>query len=272
LPAAVKKEGKVDFTVDEDNRPNEVEVYSFSTRDALTTTSKVFEHLDSSPHERSSIVALERTLYLPHSKDQMLEAMRDGGCDDEDAEVALDLSRTLSLVKESGEGEERLFFNEYAFNDNPERIARALRTVKPETLNDIRAVQKFLQDSPGFPLDQLGKQVNPQTIEMMEGVGLLDAMPVRSPHGQAVFATIPQLRGAALNGPIISADVFHKAKALLNCLRYGQYFSSKGRGRIEDDNMLVNIVRKLVRGEELRPSTAAGQDYRILDPLGQKNR
>jgi hypothetical protein len=72
----------------------------------------------------------------------------------------------------------------------------------------------------------------------------------------------------AIGEPFLSADVFHKAKTLLNCLRYGQFNSRPGRGKIVDDAMLRAIVAKLVRGEELAPSTAAAEDYRVLEKDG----
>jgi hypothetical protein len=102
----------------------------------------------------------------------------------------------------------------------------------------------------------------------MEGVGLFDAMTVRSSIGEATFITLPQLKGIAIDAPILSADVFHKGKVLLSCLRFGEVKSSPWRGRISSAGKMLNIVKKLVRGDWVGPCTAIGQDYVLLEKDG----
>ena len=99
----------------------------------------------------------------------------------------------------------------------------------------------------------------------MEGVGLLDAITVQSPYGTATYYTTPQLKGQGVGTFSISEDVFHKAKILLSCLRFGQTKSVYGRGKISTHDKMVNIVNKLVRGEWVGKCTAIGQDYQLLE-------
>ena len=72
----------------------------------------------------------------------------------------------------------------------------------------------------------------------------------------------------AINTSFLSVDVFHKAKVLLSCLRFGEIKSQPWRGRIETHQKMVNIVKKMVRGEWVGPCTAIGRDYQLLEKDG----
>ncbi len=264
----LKNQGRIDFTTNSEGEPVEVEVYIFSSKDAIETTARIFGVSDATDEERGSIVTLEETFHLPLTKQEMLSNLHRAGCDDESAEFSVELQVALRLVKSSDVGGKTLYFNEYAFADDPMKVVRAFASMNPELLRNIRDVQDMLKAQPGYPLESLKRSFPHHALEAMEGIGLIDVMPVRSPNGIAMYVTIPQLRGVAIGEPFLSADVFHKAKTLLNCLRYGQFNSRPGRGKIVDDAMLRAIVAKLVRGEELAPSTAAAEDYRVLEKDG----
>lgn len=264
----LKEQGRVDYTTDDRGRPNAVEVFSFSTRDAIETTSKALDSLDPTPEERGATEALEATFMMPRYKSELLDTLSAVGISDEHAELSLKLQKSLDLVKVASLGKEAIFYNEYSFTENPDKSVRAIASLESDQRQVVLDVQAVLHQRPGLLVRDLTANYGDKTIEMMEGIGLLDTMLVRSPYSEEAFATLPQMRGEAIGLPSVSADVFHKAKTLLNCLRFGQYISNPSRGRIVDDEMLLAIVRKLVRGEELKPSTAAGQDYRILEREG----
>lgn len=264
----LKDEGKIDYQTDAVGGFGDVEVYSFSSSDALTTTARLFDRLEPSEQERGSIETLEETFYMPQTEGDMLDSLHESGLGDSDAKLTLELQDALGLVKTSDVDKGKLYYNEYAFNIEPEKALKVIGSLRDADARNVKDIQELLKGTPGYPMELLTRKFPPTIVNMMEGIGMIDAMPVRSPNGQAVYVTIPQLRGVAIDQPILSTDVFHKAKTLLNCLRYGQHHSVAGRGRIVDEQMLVNVIRKLIRGEELRPSTAAGEDYRILERDG----
>lgn len=264
----LKRQGKVDFTVDADDEPVDVEVYSFSSQDAIETTARIFDAGEASAEERGSLLTLESTFYWPQTEPEMLEVLHDAGCADKSAELAIKLQTALGMVKSSDVRGTPLYYNEYAFADDSGKRLQAIASIDPNLRRNIQDVQDLLRAQPGYPLEILEAKFPKEALEAMEGIGIIDVMPVRSPNGVAAYVTIPQLRGAAIGQPLLSSDVFHKAKTLLNCLRYGQHNSTPNRGKIVDDSMLKAIVRKLVRGEELKPSTAAAEDYRVLEKDG----
>jgi hypothetical protein len=63
----------------------------------------------------------------------------------------------------------------------------------------------------------------------------------------------------------MGVDCFHHAKMLLCCLKYGQMKSRASRGKIRD---LGWILDALLRGGEVGPCDAIGQDYTILENEG----
>jgi hypothetical protein len=261
----LRRLGKVDFDLDDTDAYSEVEVYSFSSKDALLTTAALYDQSDPAPEEDASLVSLERTLWLPRRHDEIVQDMTDAGITESTAMSALGLQETLGLLRTNSTGDCKLYYNEYAFAENSGTISKTLHGLRDSDRQTVEDIQHLVEQRPGLPRDDIDAQFPSKITEMMEGVGLLDAMTVHSPHGDATFLTLPQLRGIAIGLPAISADVFHKAKALLNCMRYGSYRSWPGRGQIVSDEMMVNIVRKLVRGETVGPCTAIGEDYRLLE-------
>ena len=57
-------------------------------------------------------------------------------------------------------------------------------------------------------------------------------------------------------------DCFDMAKSLVAALFYGMSSRSSSQGRI---SMLPALLSKLIRGGEVGPATAIGQDYRVLE-------
>jgi len=71
----LKDEGKIDYQTDAVGGFGDVEVYSFSSSDALTTTARLFDRLEPSEQERGSIETLEETFYMPQTEGDMLDSL-----------------------------------------------------------------------------------------------------------------------------------------------------------------------------------------------------
>jgi len=57
-------------------------------------------------------------------------------------------------------------------------------------------------------------------------------------------------------------DAFDLAKAFVSSLTYGMTKSRSSRGQIE---MIEQLLKALIRGDEVGPVSAIGQDYKILE-------
>jgi hypothetical protein len=172
------------------------------------------------------------------------------------------------LVKSTGEGTEQVLYNEYSFSGDPSRVAKALSSLDNSDREMVLELQKTVMENPGFLQDAIPSTIKPEIVQMMEGIGLLDGVTVLSTIGSATFFTTPQLKGQGIGSFSLSEDVFHKAKVLLSCLRFGQTKSTWGRGRISTQDKMLNIINKLIRGEWVGPATSIGQDYALLEMDG----
>lgn len=225
----------------------------------------MYEKFNPSEFEQASLLGLQSTYELPRFQDEMTEILTGNGIKEEVALTTIQLQEVLSLVKTSGNPNEKILYNEYAFSGDPSKVAKALNNLKPNEKDMVHEVQNLVMNSPGFYSELIPKHISPNIITMMEGVGLLDGITVQSPFGNATYYTTPQLKGQGLGAFSLSEDVFHKAKILLSCLRFGQTKSVSGRGRISTHEKMVNIINKLVRGEWVGKCTAIGQDYQLLE-------
>ena len=262
----LKKLGKVDYTLS-DGAPKDVEIYCFSGKDAIQTVATMFEGADTTEAERASLVSLDETFHAPKYGDEIIEKLTGHGFSEQVARQTLQLQETLTLVKASPEGTAKLFYNEYAFADDPHKIAGALKGLSLSEKQTVTDIQELLQKRPGMPMDDLASFPT-HVVEMMEGVGLIDVVPVYSPYGKADFVTLPQHKGISIGSSPLSHDVFHKVKLMLSCLRYGEIKSQYHRGKIKSAEMLLNIINKLNRLDWVGPCTAIGQDYQLLERDG----
>ncbi len=260
----LRGEGKVDFITDEQGNVKETEIYCFSSKDAIETASQLYEKFEPTPVENASIVGLQATFELPRFSTEFLEVLTQQGIAESVAKDTLSLQRTFGLVKISKYDEE-IIYNEYAFSGDPSSIPKALAGLSNTDRDMVSEVQHLVMDNPGFLLEAIPKHIKPEIISIMEGIGLVDGITVKSLAGEATFLTVPQLKGQGLGSFSLSEDVFHKAKILLSSLRFGQAKSSYGRGSISSSDKMFNIVNKLLRKEWVGPCTAIGQDYQLLE-------
>ncbi|QMV42667.1 hypothetical protein [Cohnella cholangitidis] len=265
----LKAEGKIDYNTDIDGGVKELEIYCFSTVDALQTVARMYEKFEPSEFEQASLLGLQSTYELPRYENELKDILSKNGIRDEVAATAVQLQQVLGLVKTSGDPSEQILYNEYAFSGDPTKVAKAISNLDSTEKDMVNEVQSLVMDSPGFQADAIPQYISPHIVKLMEGVGLLDGITVQSSFGSAVYYTTPQLKGQGIGGVLsFSQDIFHKAKILLSCLRFGQTKSVYGRGRISTQDKMVNIVNKLVRGEWVGKCTAIGQDYQLLEMDG----
>lgn len=261
----LKNLGQVDYSSDNMGRISELEVYCLSMEDAIKTTSDLFDELEPSNVEEANILSLQSTYELPRTQEELLEELSNDGISDNVVNEVISLQQTFGLVKTETVCEEPVYYNEYAFTGDAGKIKKALINLKEEDKSTVEYVLNTVMESQGFLANSFEGEVNPSIIKMMEGVGLLDGITVSSEFGEATFYTTPQIKGQGVGTFKLSDDVFHKAKILLSCLRFGQMKSTYGRGRISTKDKMLNIINKLLRGEWVGPCTAIGQDYQLLE-------
>lgn len=262
---ALKKQGMVDYKLDDFDRPTEVEVYCFSNETAIDVASNIFEERVKKEIENANLDLLEGTYIIPMNEVEIKNKLsNDLNYKEENVERLIELHQVLNITKEN----RGLRYNEYTFTGNEEKIMASLSNLKTADKDQVKQVLDEISRNQGLLYENLQGSYDSNILKMMEGVGMIEGIDVISDFGNATFVTTPQIKGTGVGKFDISSDIFHKAKVLLSCLRFGQEKSTFGRGRISTEEKMINIIRKLNRGEWLNPCTAAGEDYKLLEREG----
>lgn len=262
---ALKKQEMVDYKLDEFDRPIEVEVYCFSNETAINAASNIFEQRVNKEIENANLDLLESTFSMPMTELEIKEELSNNlSYKEEDVNSLIDLHQVLNITKEN----RGLRYNEYTFTGNEDKIMASLSNLKTSDKDQVQQILNEISMNQGFLYDNLKCKYNSDILNMMEGVGMIEGIDVISDFSDATFVTTPHIKGTGIGKFDISSDIFHKAKVLLSCLRFGQEKSTYGRGKISTEEKMINIIRKLNRGEWLNPCTAAGEDYKLLEREG----
>lgn len=262
---ALKKQGMVDYKLDDFDRPTEVEVYCFSNETAIDVASNIFEERVKKEIENANLDLLEGTYIIPMNEVEIKDKLSNKlNYKEENVERLIELHQVLNITKEN----RGLRYNEYTFTGNEDKIMASLSNLKTPDKDQVKQVLDEISRNQGLLYDNLKGSYDSNILKMMEGVGMIEGIDVISDFGNATFVTTPQIKGTGVGKFDISSDIFHKAKVLLSCLRFGQEKSTFGRGRISTEEKMINIIRKLNRGEWLNPCTAAGEDYKLLEREG----
>lgn len=264
----LKKLGQVDYSTDNLGKIKELEVYCYSMEDAIKTSSDLFDQLNPDDQEKANLLSLQTTYELPRTKNELIEDLSCKGVQENVAKEILSLQDIFGLVKSDKINDDLIYYNEYAFTGDCGKIEKAISNLNNNEKDSVKYVLNMVMESQGFLADSFGNEIDPSIIRMMEGIGLLDGVTVKSKFGEATFYTTPQLKGQGVGEFKLSDDVFHKAKILLSCLRFGQMKSTYGRGKISTMDKMLNIINKLIRKEWVGPCTAIGQDYQLLEMDG----
>ncbi|MGH7407031.1 MAG: hypothetical protein ACREKF_03375, partial [Candidatus Methylomirabilales bacterium] len=233
----------------------------------LSSAARIFDACDPTPRDVANIEALEHVCLLPRTESELVAHLAQTGFEERDAALTVNLQQQLGLagVDKSPMLPEPIIFNEHAFVEKPSKIVAALKALKPKQREILLEVQHHVEIAGCALYEELVKKFPPDVLRLMEGLGLLDRQEVVSPFSNADFATLPQTFGVYGGKFGMGVDCFHHAKMLLCCLTFGTVKSIWGRGKINDP---IHILNSLLRGNEVGPCTAIGQDYKILEGEG----
>lgn len=224
----------------------------------LEAIGELFVELNPSAVAKASLAALHGTLHLPIPQDQLVSSLVTAGLNERDVKKAIEhlvsislLSRTLD--QESGSP---LLFNPMVFKKNAQDVFSAINGLGTNQRQNALDVIQWVKDNPGIPIpDRYPKEV----IDLLVSCGLIDVSVISVVGGTVnqAFPTMPAL-WAAQGVNELGGDIVDDAKALLNSFRFGEIFSTSGRGKIFDPEILVD---RLISRGQVGPCTAIGQDY-----------
>ena len=245
-----------------------------SKKAVLEAVGKLFPLLQPTAVERATVELLSATLQLPKTIESLINELAAKSFKERDIRQAIRLATEIGLTGETQETESgsTLLFNPHSFEGNAKDAYTVLKNLNPTERQKALDIHQFIQQNPGVPLP-VG--VDAKILNLLVKVGIVDYSKITTSAGNqgAFFATAPHIWDVfdKTAGTQLSVDLIDDAKLLLNSFRYGQYFSTPGRGQIINPRWIVN---KLVEEGEIatqKPATAIGEDYPLALSRGIVN-
>jgi len=245
-----------------DGRPaiHSVETAATSKSEVFKTVGKLFESLSPSEQERATVAVLELTLPVPVPRAKVLSRLAAQGQKEEVIEGAVTHLVSVELIRQTREtsGGEPILYNPYVYASPSLDVRKILKALKGIPYEHALAILEHIKTKPGVPLPA-GMDEN--VLTLMVKMGLIDnsAILARGGAHKKEFPTLPHVWGVFGAGDgALSEDLIDDSKLFLNSLRYGQFYSTSSRGRIDNPWVLVD---RLIRRGEVGPATAIGEDY-----------
>ncbi|MBO2661643.1 hypothetical protein [Shewanella algae] len=159
---------------------------------------------------------------------------------------------------------ENLYYNGNIFRrDNPKKVYNVLSALSQSEVSLTNQINEELKSKGCLSVEYVKKVLGDSLFSKLAVVGLYDVNVVSNSKEQAGFVTLPSAF-TKYTDPLVD-DAFDLAKAFVSSITYGMTKSYWERGRIQDVTLLVG---SLIRGNEIGPVPAIGQDYRILELKG----
>lgn len=259
--------GKVGVRKTRDGTIEGIENYFFSTQEVIQTVSQIYQKNNPTTYEAINIDSLQMLGLRPRTENDIKDELCSIGHSEEHVEATLHLQENFGLVgvKRNEFVTGAIFYNDHIFQDDPTKAVKAMEALKRDEKQAVEDIQELLRQFPGYSVDLLKSKFPAKIVNTLHGVGLLEELEVVSSYGNASFATLPNLRVSESGSLSLMSDIYHKAKLLLSCIRYGQVKSVQVRGKIIDPLWIVNA---LLQGRWIGPCTAIGEDYRVLELQG----
>ncbi len=245
-----------------DQSDDEVSVLGVTTRGALGHAADMYQEAEPTPYEQASISLAEIASVSPVRRSDASEKIGDeyhltkGQVGD-----FLNRAEECGFVEKEGEGEDRLLFNGNHFRrDSVAKTQRVLASLTAADHKLVTEVGEQLSQNGCLTVSDVENILSKQLFEKLIAAGVYDLNQVTNEQGSHIYVTSPSAFHKFVD-PMVD-DCFDMAKSLVAALYYGMNSRSSSQGRI---SMLPALVGKLIRGSEIGPATAIGQDYRVLE-------
>jgi hypothetical protein len=240
-----------------------ISVLGVTSASILAHTSEIFKNLETTNFQKAAIVLSEDISDQPKDEIILKEQISD-----QFKLSAGDISSLFSQSEAIGfidyemiDDKQKFYFNGNLFRRDAVQKASAIFSgLREEDNRRIATLDAFLSKNGCCSLEEMEKILGPQLRAKLHSIGMYDLSEVSNPKESRTFVTKP----AAFNkyGNPFEEDALDLAKAFVASLYYGMNYSSTNRGKI---TMLPALLRKLLRGREVGPTTAIGEDYKILE-------
>ncbi len=245
-----------------DQSDGEVSVLGVTTRGSLGHAADMYQDAEPTPYEEASISLAEIASVSPVRCSDVSEKIGDAHhLTKSQVSDFLNRAEEIGFVDKEGDGDDRLLFNGNLFRRNSvgktEKVFASLTQADQKLLAEVG---EQLSRSGCLSASRVERILSKPLFEKLVAAGVYDLNGVTNERGSHVYVTSPSAFHKFVD-PMVD-DCFDMAKSLVAALFYGMRSRPSSQGRI---SMLPALLSKLIRGEEVGPATAIGQDYRVLE-------
>lgn len=245
-----------------DRSTNEIAVLGVTTRGSLARAAEIFEEAEPSAYELASITLAELVSEAPLRRSEVIGRIADRHkLTNNEGRDFLDRAESIGFVDREGDGNERILFNGNLFRrDFVIKVQRVLESLSNIEQRAVREVAELLSARGCLLATEVESMCGKELFTKLVAAGVYDLNEVSNEVGLHLYVTSPAAFHKFVD-PMVD-DCFDMAKSLVSALTYGMRTRSASEGRI---NALSLLLGKLIRGGEVGPATAIGNDYRVLE-------
>lgn len=245
------------------SKDGSLSVLGITTSTVLTHTSDIFKNSSPSNYQRAVLELAENVSDLPKEGNILSEYISDTFklSNSESSDLFIQAEEIGFVDYEMLDNDSKFYFNGNLFRrENVTKTKAVLSSLKQEDTEKIVLLDELLSHKGCITIEHAKKILGESLLSKLQSIGMYDFNEVCNFKETRVFVTKPS--AFSKYGNPFEEDALDLAKAFVSSLYYGMNFSSSGRGRI---TMLEALLNKLVRGHEVGPATAIGEDYKLLE-------
>jgi hypothetical protein len=249
-----------------DKSENGIAVLGLTTPAVLSHTADIFHSTSPSNKQIAAIQTAEETSRAPMLEKDLLQWISDHHkLSKTECAGLLEAASTIGFVDAQAiDTTSRLYFNGNLFRvENAQKCEAILSSLSPTDRKAMQELEDLLIKKGCLEEISARKITGDKLFEKLNSIGVFDVSAVNNDKETVQYVTRPGAFGKF--GNALSEDALDLAKAFVASLTYGMTKSAASRGRI---SMINALLDKLIQGRTLSPSTAAGQDYKILELKG----
>lgn len=240
-----------------------ISVLGITTSAVLSHTTDIFNNTKPNNIQKAAIELSENISDLPKDEKIVSEYISDlyKLSSTETSELLIHSEDIGFVDYEKLDDNSKLYFNGNLFRREVlKKVKAVLGSLIKEDQEKILQIDELLTKNGCITIDKAKQILGDVLLSKLQSIGMYDFNEVSNSAEIRIFVTKPA--AFAKYGNPFEEDALDLAKAFVSSLYYGIHHSTYGRGKI---TMLKALMRKLVRGEEVGPATAIGEDYKILE-------
>ncbi|WP_440066281.1 hypothetical protein [Tenacibaculum discolor] len=242
----------------------DVSILGITTSGVLTHTSEIFNQ-SSNDYQKASLDLTNYSSDKPIKEKLLKEYISDTYKLDSKTNFKLfQQSEDIGLIDYEELDKEKTYFNGNLFKrDSIEKTSKVLSSLSSEDARKVSDLDALISKDGCIIIETALTILGSKLLSKLQSIAMYDFNEVSNNNHSKIFLTKPS--SFAKFGNPFEDDALDMAKAFISSLIYGLKISSSNRGQIQDYSMLVNTLKKLLRGEKVGPCTAIGEDYQILE-------